>query len=72
MLQARHGVKYVTGARVGSRASEPPEISYGTGEEGVKLRIGTINVGTMSGQSGEVAEVVEQRLLDFCCLQETR
>ena len=69
VLQARRGVKYATGARVGSRASEPPEMSYGTGEEGVKLRIGTINVGTMTVQSGEVVEVVERRLFYFC-LQE--
>ena len=36
------------------------------------MRIGTANVGTMRGRSGEVVEMAERRRLDFCCLQETR
>ena len=36
------------------------------------LRVGTVNVGTMHGRSAEVAEMLKQRKLDFCCLQETR
>ena len=38
----------------------------------VALRVGTVNVGTMHGRSAEVSEMLKQRKLDFCCLQETR
>src|SRR5260221_12351438 len=38
----------------------------------LQLRIGTVNVGSLSRRSGEVAEMVSRRCLDFCCLQETR
>ena len=37
----------------------------------MNLRIGTLNVGSMNGRSGRVADMVVTRL-DFCCLQETR
>ena len=39
---------------------------------GVKLRIGSVNVGSMTGRSGEVADMAARRRLDFCCLQETK
>src|SRR5207249_9578160 len=38
----------------------------------VKLRLGSINVGTMVRRSGEVTEMVGRRQLDFCCMQETK
>src|SRR5271157_5364162 len=38
----------------------------------MNLRIGTLNVGSMKGRSGEVADMAARRKLDFCCLQETR
>jgi len=38
----------------------------------LKLRIVTVNVGSLSRRSGEVAEMVSRRHLDFCCLQESR
>ena len=38
----------------------------------VVLRVGTVNVGTMHGRSAEVSVLLEQRKIDFCCLQETR
>src|SRR5664279_4742913 len=38
----------------------------------VRLRVGSVNVGTMRGRSGEIVEIMERRRLDFCCLQETR
>ena len=38
----------------------------------MNLRIGTLNVGSMKGRSGEVADMAARRRLDFCCLQETR
>src|SRR3989442_8183435 len=37
-----------------------------------RLRVGSWNVGTMSGRDGEVADMAGRRCLDFCCLQETR
>src|SRR5580698_10509683 len=39
---------------------------------GVKLRIGTVNVGSMSRWDGEVVDMLERRNIDICCLQETR
>ena len=42
------------------------------GVECVELRIGSANVGTMRGRSGEVVEMCGRRKLDVCCLQETR
>ena len=33
--------------------------------KGVELRIGTANVGTLRGRSGEVVEMVGRRRLDF-------
>ena len=37
-----------------------------------KLRIATVNVGTMTGRSNEVVEMLSRRGVDVCCLQETR
>ncbi len=36
------------------------------------LRIGSANVGDLSGRCVEVVEMVNKRSLDMCCLQETR
>src|SRR5258706_16289438 len=50
-----------------------PNTSRTSGKRaGVGLRIGTLNVGSMRGRSGEVVSMAERRKLDFCCLQETR
>ena len=38
----------------------------------VRLRIGSINLGTMVGKEEEVLEMMDRRNLDFCCVQETR
>ena len=38
----------------------------------VSLRVGTVNIGSMSRRSGEVVDMAGRRDLDFCCLQETR
>jgi len=34
--------------------------------------VATWNIGSMSGRSGEVVEVMRERKVDICCLQETR
>ena len=46
--------------------------TFGKRAGDMNLRIGTVNVGSMSGTSGEVADMAARRRLDFCCLQETR
>src|SRR6267154_2195756 len=39
---------------------------------GCQLRVGSLNVGTMAGRDGELADMAGRRGLDFCCFQETR
>ena len=36
------------------------------------IRFGSWNVGTMTGRSSEIVEVLERRRVDVCCVQETR
>ena len=36
------------------------------------IRLGNINVGSMSGRANEVVEMLTRRKVDVCCLQETR
>ena len=36
------------------------------------MRVGTLNVGTMSGRGREVADMMERRKLDLLCVQETK
>src|SRR3989442_1474622 len=36
------------------------------------FRVGSLNVGTMSGRDGELADMADRRGLNFCCFQETR
>ncbi|KAK3541694.1 hypothetical protein QTP86_001113 [Hemibagrus guttatus] len=38
----------------------------------VGLRIGTLNVGTMTGKGRELADMMERRNVDILCVQETR
>ncbi|KAK3556984.1 hypothetical protein QTP70_022328, partial [Hemibagrus guttatus] len=38
----------------------------------VGLRIGTLNVGTMTGKGRELADVMERRKVDILCVEETR
>ena len=38
----------------------------------MRLRVGSANVGSMRGRSGEVIEMAGRRKLDFVCLRETR
>src|SRR2546425_6553109 len=48
------------------------ELKRPDNKRGCRLRVGSWNVGTMSGRDGEVADMAGRRCLDFCCLQETR
>jgi len=65
------GEKCVTAAGVGSTTSQQPCKIAGE-VNGLRLKVGTVNVGTMRGRSGEIAEMAERRRLDFCCVQESR
>ena len=38
----------------------------------IKLRIATLNVGTMTGKGREVTDFMERRGVDILCVQETR
>ena len=38
----------------------------------VEIRVGTLNVGTMTGKGRELADVMSRRKLDILCVQETR
>ncbi|XP_046863246.1 craniofacial development protein 2-like [Xenia sp. Carnegie-2017] len=36
------------------------------------LRVATLNIGTLTGKSREIADVMKRRRIDILCLQETR
>ena len=38
----------------------------------IKLKVATLNVGTMTGKGREVADLMERRGMDILCVQETR
>ena len=38
----------------------------------IKLRVATLNVGTMAGKGQKVADLMERRGVDILCVQETR
>ncbi|KAF7696116.1 hypothetical protein HF521_006210 [Silurus meridionalis] len=38
----------------------------------VEVRVGTLNVGTMTGKGREVADMIERRKVDMLCVQETK
>jgi len=38
----------------------------------VNLKVGTLNVGTMTGKGRKIADVMERRDVDVLCMQETR
>ena len=40
--------------------------------EGLKLKVCTVNVGTMKGRSHEVSRMLARRNADICCVQEVR
>ena len=42
------------------------------GGEGRRVRVCTVNVGTVVGRSGELVEMLARRRVEICCLQEVR
>src|SRR5271163_3655277 len=41
-------------------------------KKNVSLRLGTLNVGSMTGRSTEIVDMLVKRRVDICCVQETR
>ena len=69
------GDKCATATWVRSTTSWPPyNVADETddGRKGVDIMIRSVNVGTMRGRSGEIAEMAARRRLDICCVQQTR
>ena len=66
----------VAHGRVGVRCKHCPIIiqllHHNLMNEHVKFRVGTLNVSTMGGRSGEVVETLTRRCIDLCCVQEVR
>ncbi|XP_070020903.1 uncharacterized protein [Nicotiana sylvestris] len=55
------------GSRVGTRGKE------GNGKEGAcRLRIGSWNIGTLTGKSIELSKILQKRKVNIACVQETR
>ena len=60
--------KYVTAAGVGPNTSRPPCKVAGESVsviKGVRLKVGSVNMGSMRGKSGEIAEMAGRRKLDI-------
>ena len=72
MLASRWPVFEVNGLQWFGRIPARTSRTFGKRAGDMNLRIGTLNVGSMKGRSGEVADMAARRRLDFCCLQETR
>ena len=49
-----------------------PRTSGANANGGKKLRIASINVGTMKGRPNEITETLERRRVNICYLQEAR
>ena len=41
-------------------------------KNGVKIRLGTWNIGTLNGKCLEICDDLWKRNVDLCCLQEVR
>lgn len=56
----------------GGWSQGPPRSSSSEILRRKRLRFGTLNVGSMTGKSREVAAMLSERRVDVCCVQETR
>ena len=83
LIKTQSGEPEVDACRAGARRApcsvlapvshpRPCDEPKGLITQRLRLRIGSVNVGTMAGRSVEVAEMAGRRRLDFCCVQETR
>ena len=55
--------------RVGRRVKKQREVWKGRRS---LIRVGTLNIGTMTGRGKELADMMERRNVDILCLQETK
>ena len=53
------------------RGDRPADYARNCKRQCVKLRIATLNVGTMRGRSAEIIEMLSRRSVDICSAQET-
>ena len=61
----------ITGPNSAMVKGECHSLSHAKSPKPETTRFGTWNMGTLTGRSGEIAEVLERRV-KVCCVQETR
>ena len=69
VLQRR--IAFAATPSTGRVYDEPKKPKKPDNPRGCQLRVGSWNVGSMSGRDGELADMAGRRRLDFCCFQET-
>lgn len=57
--------------RVDVNPEHRPTVNQRSGSRS-KFRLGSLNVGTMRGRTGEIVETLTRRKVDVCCVQEVR
>ena len=57
--------------RVNSRRQQERQQEVWKGRR-LLVRVGTLNIGTMTGRGRELADLMERRNVDILCLQETK
>ena len=55
--------------RGGRRVKKQQEVCKG---RRLLIRVGTLNIGTMTGRGRELADIMERKIVDILCLQETK
>ena len=70
--QGPASVESMRGSSVQGRHRGATRLVQNPFSEARKVRIATLNVGTLTGRSCELAEALERRRVDICAVQETR
>ena len=66
------GVSVAPSTLAAARRERRPRGSSGRQRSRCEVRLGSLNVGTMSGKGVEVVEMMERRRLEVLCIQETK
>ena len=66
------GVTNVPSTLGATRRQQRPRGSSGRQRSRCEVRLGSLNVGTMSGKGVEVVEMMERRRPEVLCIQETK
>ena len=66
------GVTDAPSALAAARRQRRPRGSSGRQRSRCEVRLGSLNVGTMSGKGVEVVEMMERSRLEVLCIQETK